>query len=137
MITTEYLKGRSPESFLKIMKDKGIKWVVDLRDSPAYPIYYRPGSFAASCKAQGIEYSYIKSLGNPKANRTKNASNPHKQRAEYLRLLQEEPDRVKALQDLRVEIKKKAGGVCLVCMCDAQDEMGCHRFWLKKLLESP
>ena len=64
-IDTDFLKGRNPDAFLKIMKGKGVKWVIDIRDSPAYPIYYRPGSFAASCKAQGIDYSYIKLLGNP------------------------------------------------------------------------
>ncbi len=137
MIETDYLKGRNSEIFLKIMKEKGISWVIDIRDSPAYPIYYRPGSFAATCKTGGIRYSYMKQLGNPKWIRTTNANNPQKQREEYLRILQEEPDRVNALKALQEEVKHVSGGICLVCMCDAQDEMGCHRFWLKKLLDSP
>jgi hypothetical protein len=51
-------------------------------------------------------------------------------------MLQEEPDRAEALQQLRELLETKSGGICLVCMCDAQDEMGCHRFWLKKILEN-
>jgi len=135
-IDTEYLKGRNPEILLQILKEKGIDLVIDIRDSPAYPIYYRPASFKALCATEGIEYQYIKKLGNPKSNRTKYANNPEKQRAEYLRMLQDEPERSEALQQLREQLEAKSEGVCLVCMCDAQDEMGCHRFWLKKLIES-
>ena len=63
LIETEYLKGRNPETFFSIMKEKQIKVIYDIRDSPAYPIYYCSANFAKLCKAEGIEYKYIKQLG--------------------------------------------------------------------------
>jgi hypothetical protein len=136
VIETDYLKGRNPETFFQIMKEKKIKKIFDIRDSPAYPIYYRPGNFAKLCNAQGIDYQYIKQLGNPKLNRVQNEKNPEKQRSVYLQLIQEDNDRMIALEQLKHEINEISEPVCLVCMCAAEDEMGCHRFWLKKLLET-
>ena len=51
---------------------------------------------------------------------------PEKQRKLYLQLLENEPERKSALEQLRQEISGITDPVCLVCMCPAEDEMGCY-----------
>lgn len=134
-IETNYLKGRKPEELMKILKEMGVKIVVDIRDSPAYPIYYRPKSFGETCKQNGLEYRYEKALGNPKWNREQNKNDPEEQRRVYLELLTSEKERSEAVKNLKNRLEKDARLTCLICMCDATDFLGCHRFWLKEYVK--
>ncbi len=135
-IETDYLKGRNPEELMKILKEKGVKIVIDVRDSPAYPIYYRPKSFSELCKNNGLEYHYERWLGNPKWNREKNKDNPEEQRRVYLELLTTEKQRSEAVKNLKNQLQSENKLFCLICMCNATDYMGCHRFWLKEHLKN-
>ena len=133
-IETDYLKGRNPEQLMKILKDKGVKVVVDVRDNPAYPIYYRPKSLGELCKKHGLEYRYEKMLGNPKWNREQNKDNPEEQRRVYLELLISEKERSETVNNLKKYLESNNKLICLICMCIATGYMGCHRFWLKDQL---
>ncbi len=133
-IDTDYLNGRNPEQLMKILKEKGVKIVVDIRDSPAYPIYYRPKNFGDLCKAHGLEYQYERWLGNPKWNREQNKDNPEEQRRVYLELLASEKTMIDAIKNLKTQLVSENKLICLICMCNATDYMGCHRFWLKEHL---
>jgi uncharacterized protein (DUF488 family) len=127
-------EGQVLDEFLSSLVGLGVRTLVDVRLTPiSRKRGFSKRALAAAAESVGIEYEHLRSLGNPKDNRTGFAGGPDElteARARYRGLL----DDGVAEQALdRIEQLGREGRVALLCF--EADECRCHRQVLLQLLE--
>ena len=127
-------EGQELDEFLSSLVGLGVRTLVDVRLTPiSRKRGFSKRALAAAAESAGIEYEHLRSLGNPKDNRTGFAGGPDElaeARARYRGLL----DDGVAEQALdRIEQLGREGRVALLCF--EADERRCHRQVLLQLLE--
>lgn len=132
-IRTEYITTRDMESFINAIKGK-IDVVVDIRWNTYHKTKqgFNPEAFKTSLESNGIGYIYYKALGNPFQ-----ALYDHKEfdmaKRDYLNYLKYNSKALKTFKELFSKFRFKKN-YCLVCYCNTEDPLMCHRFWLKEAL---
>lgn len=131
-IETAYLKGRKPEDLLKVLQEKHVNVVVDVRWWYQYPTYFHPKELNRFLLANKILFAGKQTLGNPSALRHQAGADFVKAKALYLQHL-EEPSTQASLEFLLEFIRNHPCDwvYCLICYCPTEDPNLCHRFWLR------
>lgn len=135
-IITEYLNGRKPADFVKLMKDQQVDSVIDVRFSAKYPEYFTYPNIHALMRKEG-NYKTVtyQPLGNPSWNRPPKQTDWNIAKKTYLEYIQ-----TKQAYYLRNLVNWVSGELvknktfCLICYCPTTDPRLCHRFWLQEFL---
>lgn len=134
-IATEYITTRDMDNFINCIKGK-IDVVIDIRWSTYHKTKqgFGPTEFKKHLESNGINYFYIKSLGNPfHALYDQKDFESVIAKKDYLNYLNYNSKARKSFQELfsKFRFKKR---YCLICYCNTEDPAMCHRFWLKEAL---
>lgn len=135
-IATEYITTRDMDNFINCIKGKKIDVVIDIRWSTYHKTKqgFGPVEFKKHLESNGINYFYIKALGNPfHALYDQKDLESVIAKKDYLNYLNYNSKARKSFQELfsKFRFKKR---YCLTCYCDTQEPSMCHRFWLKEAL---
>ncbi len=132
-VHTEYITTRDMESFINTIKGK-IDIVVDIRWNTYHKTKqgFNPKEFKISLESVGINYFYFKELGNS-LQALYNLKEFDMAKRDYLNYLKYNSKAVKTFKELFSKFRFKKN-YCLVCYCNTEDPLLCHRFWLKEAL---
>ncbi len=132
-IRTEYINSRDMASFIDAIEGK-IDIVVDIRWATYHKTKqgFRPEEFKEKLESVGINYIYIRALGNPfHALYSKEEFEVAKK--DYLNYLKYNSKANKFFKELFGKFRFKKI-YCLVCYCNTEEPLMCHRFWLREAL---
>lgn len=131
-IKTEFITSRNMEEFLKVINRKFNK-IIDVRLNTYYKSNqgFNPKDFKTKLDSINIEYQYIMILGNP-FHHSEEEFKENKNK--YINYLNTNLKANKCLETLFKEINSNNKKVCLICYCNTEDPLKCHRFWLKETL---
>lgn len=132
-IHTEYITTRDMETFINAIKGK-VDVVIDIRWNTYHKSNqgFNPKAFKTSLESVGINHSYFKALGNP-FHALYDLKEFDKAKRDYLNYLKYNSKAKKTFNELFSKFRFKKH-YCLVCYCNTEDPLMCHRFWLKEAL---
>jgi len=120
-------------TFLKLVRRADINVVVDVRRNSFYKSKqgFSPKVLRKALKRMGVEYLYLKSLGNPKTGTT---LPENEAKAFYQQFIREErQDQLKALfYKIAHARDSKQKSFCFICYCEYPKP--CHTYWLIETL---
>lgn len=134
VITTEHLNGKTKQILRRVLIDKHVKVVIDVRWSDKWPEYFREASLKGLLRAIGIHYQRFEVLGNPPKNRNENRDDWRTMKREYLNYIQLHKGALLRLLKL-IKSQSKDKVFCIICYCQTRNQQQCHRFWLQEHLE--
>jgi len=136
-ITTEFINSRDMEQFIEIIRGKA-DVIIDIRSNVFNKGLqgFMPKVFKLIMKLIQKEYYRFKELKNPFRNDFSEAEF-QEAKAKYLAYLKTEEKAKDALIRLHNLINSKLSTnkiFCLICYCDTEDPLMCHRFWVFEAL---
>lgn len=155
-IRTDYINQENMESFIYKIFKANINFVIDVRNNTYFKKDFRPEHLGKILKKNDIRYKHMKSLGNPyhkeMLNALKKAKTPDDKRnlslkakkrfLHYLNkrmMIKDNGEKIlphHAISSLYQIINAKFPELkfTLICYCNTQDFLKCHRFWIKEIL---
>lgn len=136
-IRTEYINGRDMDAFINIIKNRigGKIVIVDIRWSTFYKSKqsFSPAKFKNILAANDIGYVRNHTLGNPLKKESLTLDGPAVAKQKYIKYLRNDEKAIEAFNALH-KLLRFNKIYCLICYCQTEDPLQCHRFWLKEEL---